>query len=300
MKITLLPIICEGDIKDGIFYNGWHRLTLPAKKGGKITLGRLISPDEDLILDLWYKVRQVGLTRRKFLVLLTAGGAVAVLAACGQSSAPTTTKIVGSTAKPAPVTTAALSPPPTSNISPPAPAGGAAPPPPQGQATFTPFTAFSSGKMVITSSVVKDGGTLTDKYTCNGVNSGQFAKVTQLPLQWTGAPAGTKSFAIIAWGIKGGGDEGIPWLVYNISPDITSLPENMSGIGLVGMNDEAKQEYRAPCGGGPGTYKRYFVVYALSTMLNLPDPTRVDASLLRQTMKEYILDSATFTVVTII
>lgn len=263
-------------------------------------MGRELGPMQDRNSELWGKAREVGLTRRKFLALIAAGGAAAVLAACSQGTTSTsTTKATSSTAKPA--TSTVAPPPPTSGgINPPPPAAGGAPPPPQGQVAFTPFTAYSSGKMVITSSVVKDGGTLSDKYTCNGVNSGQYAKATQLPIAWTGAPANTKSFALIMWSIRGGGDEGIWWVLYNIPPTVTSLPEDVQGVGMLGMNDQAEQAYGPPCGGGPGTFRRNIVVYALSTMLNLPDPTKVDAALLRQTMKDVILDSATFTVVTII
>jgi hypothetical protein len=157
-----------------------------------------------------------------------------------------------------------------------------------------------SGKFIVTSPVVKDGGTLGDAYTCNITTAATPGVPKSLPLTWTGAPAGTKSFAVIINHIRGGGDEGIFFMVYKIPGTATGIPENLADnfadpkIGTLGRNDQGTTVYEAPCGGGSGTFKYTVVVYALSTTPEvLDDPKAVDAAALRSAMKNITLDAGT-------
>ena len=71
------------------------------------------------------------------------------------------------------------------------------------------------------------------------------------------------------------------WVVYNIPPAATSLPENASKKGLPagavqGKNDWGKTQYGGPC--PPiGRHRYFFKLYALDTELTgLSSPTRAD------------------------
>ena len=153
--------------------------------------------------------------------------------------------------------------------------------------------------MVLTSTAIVNGN-IGDVYNCIGVNDNIPGAPKTPPLSWTGAPAGTKSFAVILSGIKGGGDEGIMLVVYKIPPTSKGLPEGLKEgladpqIGTLGLEDSGNTGYRAPCGGSAGPWKKTFTLYALSAVPVLPDdPKSVDATTLRAAMEKIMLDTAT-------
>ena len=114
-------------------------------------------------------------------------------------------------------------------------------------------------------------------------------------LSWSGAPAGTKSFAMIVDDPDAPDPKApkmcyVHWVLHNIPASATSLPENATKAGLPsgavqGINDWGKQEY-----GGPmppiGTHRYFFKLYALDTMLNLSAPTKPE---LLKAMEGHIL-----------
>ncbi len=254
---------------------------------------------------------------RMFLAILVAVGLIVLLTAC---SSPNSTKTYAVTpASTPPVVTSqpatALSTPLSATsqtpvvTSQPPPASGSPPSVPGGTSAIVPSLPAMSGKLVVSSSVVKEGGDLGDKYTGNGVVSGIVPEALSLPLSWTGAPAGTKSFAVIISHMRGGNDEGIFFVVYNIPGTATGIPEGMKpgtndpAIGTIGRNDQVDRYrppgatgatyYESPGGGTAGTYKYTVFVYALSDMPKVQnDPNSVDAAILRKAMDGITLDAA--------
>ena len=187
-------------------------------------------------------------------------------------------------------------PPPAAGGSAPPPAAGAGPAPSDGAAP-APLPAMS-GKLLVTSSVVKENGILPDLYNCNGLTASTPIVPKSLPLSWTGAPAATKSFVVLITHVRGGGDEGIFFVVYNIPGTSTGLPAGIADntvdpkIGTVGNNDKLATSYSPPCGGGTGTFKYTVIVYAVSKTLDgLKDPTAADAAAVRDAMTGSILDA---------
>ena len=79
----------------------------------------------------------------------------------------------------------------------------------------------------LTSPKHQDGAFLDKKYA--GPTSPQMAcggENVSLPLQWSNAPANTKSFAVILFDFEGGRGPGVVhWVAYGIAPDVTSLAE---------------------------------------------------------------------------
>ena len=95
-------------------------------------------------------------------------------------------------------------------------------------------------------------------YTCDGVSA-------TLPIVWSGAPENTVSFAVIMHHIASPTDIHWYWVLYNIAPTVTSLPRNVTGIGVLGTNSvNDKTEYTPPCSQGPGIKAYTYTVYALS------------------------------------
>jgi hypothetical protein len=129
----------------------------------------------------------------------------------------------------------------------------------------------------ISSPAFAPNGSIPAKYTCEGADISP-------PLEWSGAPDGTRSFALIV-DDPDAPDPAKPqrtyvhWVVYNIPPSTTRLPENAAKSGLPpgamqGTNDWGKQTYGGPC--PPiGRHRYFFKLYALDTELKgLNAPTK--------------------------
>jgi Raf kinase inhibitor-like YbhB/YbcL family protein len=143
----------------------------------------------------------------------------------------------------------------------------------------------------ISSSAFAPNGNIPSKYTCEGAD-------TSPPLEWSGAPSGTRSLALIV-DDPDAPDPAKPqrvyvhWVVYNIPPTISKLAEGAAKGGLPpgasqGRNDWGKQTYGGPC--PPiGRHRYFFKLYALDTLLELKNPTK---SQLEAAMKGHSLEQA--------
>jgi len=122
---------------------------------------------------------------------------------------------------------------------------------------------------ILTSAALKDGATIPGKYTCDGVD-------VSPPLAWSGAPAGTRSFALIADDPDAPGGTWVHWVLYNLPAEVSDLPENIAKVESLdlggarqGRNDFRRPGYGGPCP-PPGPAHRYFFkLYALDTRLEL-------------------------------
>jgi Raf kinase inhibitor-like YbhB/YbcL family protein len=143
----------------------------------------------------------------------------------------------------------------------------------------------------LTSSAFTEGGSIPARYTCEGDD-------TSPPLAWSGAPAGTRSFAIIV-DDPDAPDPAHPkmtyvhWVAYNIPANVAQLSEG-AGKGAMpagtaeGLNDWKKAEFGGPC--PPiGTHRYFFKLSALDTTLHLSKPTKPE---LENAMKGHVLGTA--------
>ena len=106
-------------------------------------------------------------------------------------------------------------------------------------------------------------GTLPARYTCHG------AKINP-PLNWSGAPPGTRSLALIVDDSSAPITPFIYWLVFDINPGATDIQERSLPTGArQALNSADTATYDAPC---PHGYRHSyrFTIYALRTSLNLP------------------------------
>jgi Raf kinase inhibitor-like YbhB/YbcL family protein len=137
----------------------------------------------------------------------------------------------------------------------------------------------------LTSTAFQDGGMIPAKYTCDGAN-------VSPPLDWSGAPQTTKSFALICDDPDAPGKAWMHWVVFDLPASRTSLPENVppqetiEGGGKQGMNDFKKIGYGGPCPPS-GTHRYFFKIYAVDAQLDLDSGTTKDQLL--QAMKDHIL-----------
>ena len=117
----------------------------------------------------------------------------------------------------------------------------------------------------LTSSSFKDGGTLPDAQV--------KAKGDRSPhLRWSGAPEGTKSFAVTCYDPDAPTGSGFwHWTVANIPADVTELAEGASPDAMPPGCVEGRTDYGPPGFGGAapppghGPHRYIFTVFAVDT-----------------------------------
>jgi len=142
--------------------------------------------------------------------------------------------------------------------------------------------------MEIKSSAFGSGEMIPAKYTCDGAD---FSP----QLEWSGSPAGTKSFALICDDPDAPMGTWVHWVIYDIPPTATMLAEGITrekdlpGGGTQGINDFRKIGYGGPCPPG-GTHRYFFKLYALDSELGLKPGVTKDQLL--KAMRGHILGEA--------
>jgi len=118
--------------------------------------------------------------------------------------------------------------------------------------------AARCGAFELSSPDFKDGGQLPVASTCDG--SG-----TAPALAWSGAPAGTKSFALTCADPDAPKGVFTHWIVYDIPAAATALPQGgRLPPGTLGLaNDYGRQGFGPACPPS-GAHRYIFTLYALS------------------------------------
>lgn len=146
--------------------------------------------------------------------------------------------------------------------------------------------------LVVRSSSFSDGGAIPQRFTCDGAGISPN-------LQWSTAPSGTKSFALVM------NDPDAPvdfthWLAYNMPPGTHELAEGASGSGASedgampegsseGTNSFGRTGYGGPCPPAGRPHRYVFHIYALDSRLDLP--AGIERSRLESAMKPHISGS---------
>jgi Raf kinase inhibitor-like YbhB/YbcL family protein len=126
--------------------------------------------------------------------------------------------------------------------------------------------------MTLTSSAWRDGGEIPAPYT-------QAGEDMSPPLQWTGAPEGVVSYALVVHDVDAAAGNGtedlLHWLVWNIPAAVTSLHEHSPSMSQ--LPDGTRQisatgpYYRGPGAPASGPAHHYvFELFALDTALDVP------------------------------
>lgn len=135
---------------------------------------------------------------------------------------------------------------------------------------------LNSGSMVAptqmtVSSEAFSQGVLPATFTCHGPG------ITP-PITWSGAPAGTKSYALVVDDSSAPITPFIYWIVFGIGDGSTDIQEGTLPTGArQALNSAGTATYDAPCPAGAAHSYR-FTVYALNTVLNLPDGTSLKSA----------------------
>ena len=146
--------------------------------------------------------------------------------------------------------------------------------------------------LTLSSPAFSPNGDIPKEYTCDG-------KDLAPALEWSGAPVGTKSYALIvddpdAPDPKAPKTTWVHWVVYDIPESASGLPKaaaakHLPGGAREGMNDWKRAGYGGPC--PPVGRHRYFhKLYALDAPLgDLGSPTKAE---LEKALQGHILAEA--------
>jgi Raf kinase inhibitor-like YbhB/YbcL family protein len=146
--------------------------------------------------------------------------------------------------------------------------------------------------MTLTSSAFAEGQTIRRSCTTDGAD-------VSPALQWSPAPAGTKSFAVTCRDSDMPRGTFIHWVIYNIPGAASGLPEGLPRQeqlpdgSIQGVNDFQEIGYIGPKPPPARTHNYHFELYALDRML--PVETGVTAVRLHELMKGHFLATARLT-----
>jgi Raf kinase inhibitor-like YbhB/YbcL family protein len=129
------------------------------------------------------------------------------------------------------------------------------------------ITLAAPSVMTVTESSFVHGTVMPDQFTCAG------PRPLSPPVSWADAPAGTKSIALVLDDSNAPITPYVYWLVFDIGPGTSALLEGQLPPGaLTALGTAGYDRYDPPCPGSGGHSYR-FTVYALNTVLNLPNGT---------------------------
>ncbi len=146
--------------------------------------------------------------------------------------------------------------------------------------------------LVIRSRSFQDGGQIPIQYTCEG-------KDASPPLEWAGAPAGTRSLALVV-DDPDAPDPAAPrmtwvhWVLYDLPPDTAGLAESVHKDGLPAGTRQGVNDWKRTGWGGPcppiGRHRYFFKLFALDTTLGeLGSPGKAD---LERAMQGHVVAQA--------
>jgi Raf kinase inhibitor-like YbhB/YbcL family protein len=120
----------------------------------------------------------------------------------------------------------------------------------------------------ITSQAFSASQKIPPKYTCDGED-------VSPDLEWSGAPANTKSFALIVDDPDAPSGSFNHWVLYGLAGNISKLPEGLprqpevtEPVCKQGISDFGRPGYGGPCPPS-GAHRYFFKLYALDTELSL-------------------------------
>ena len=111
-------------------------------------------------------------------------------------------------------------------------------------------------------------------------------------LQWSGGPAGIRSYALLSCDPDAPLTRGFDhWVVYNVPAGVQTIPRAAQGFFTVGPNGLGATEWcPAAPPPGHGTHYYYFHLYALAVGPDLPGD--LDGAALLDTIDEHIIEQA--------
>jgi Raf kinase inhibitor-like YbhB/YbcL family protein len=144
----------------------------------------------------------------------------------------------------------------------------------------------SESAMKLHSTAFNDNSVIPSQYTCAGEGKSP-------QLAWRDVPAGTRALALIVDDPDAPRRTFVHWVVYNITPNVTELPENAlkfettSQSAIQGVNGADQVGYRGPCPPPGKPHHYHFRLFALDSSLDLKPGASADE--VRQAIKGHVI-----------
>ncbi len=136
------------------------------------------------------------------------------------------------------------------------------------------------------SSVFADGAMIPASFTCDGEKK-------SLPLSVAGVPSSAKSLAFSVVDPDAPSGNWVHWLAWNIAPGVSQLDRHALAEGAVeGYGSGGVKGYYPPCPPS-GSHRYVITVYALDTMISLPE--KVGLGAFNAAVKGHIVGQASLT-----
>lgn len=137
----------------------------------------------------------------------------------------------------------------------------------------------------IESAAFTNDGAMDDRYS-------KYHDNVVPPLRWSGLPDGTRQLALVCHDPDAPLPQGwTHWVVYDIAPGVTEIPEGGAAPGAEGVNDFGESGWGGPMPPpGHGTHHYYFWLYALDTEIDA-EPGLTRAQLLER-IDGHVLEQA--------
>ncbi len=123
--------------------------------------------------------------------------------------------------------------------------------------------------MTVSSEDFANNGMIPSVHTCDGTS-------LRPSLSVHGVPSGTKSLAVIIEDPDVPSGTFVHWTAWNIDPSVTTVDVTLPNGSVEGITGRGQPGYVGLCP-PTGTHHYVFRVYALNTMLTLPDDATPDA-----------------------
>ncbi len=139
--------------------------------------------------------------------------------------------------------------------------------------------------MRLSSPAFENGGSIPSVHTCDG-------RDTSPPLRIADVPQEAQALALVMDDPDAPGGTFDHWLVWNIPPETTEIPEGQEPQGVQGRTDFGKMGYGGPCPPS-GTHTYRFRLYALDAELDLREGAnkrRLQAAMEGHVLSEALLE----------
>lgn|SRR5579883_2496581 len=141
--------------------------------------------------------------------------------------------------------------------------------------------------LTLTSPAFTAQGPIPARYTCDGSD-------VSPPLDWSGAPAGTRGFALLCTDPDAPAGTWHHWAIFDIPATAAGLPEHQKPDAAgtrQAINDFGRKGYGGPCPPGNGAHHYHFTLYALDVD-HLPVPASPRARDVVRAVKTHALAHA--------
>jgi Raf kinase inhibitor-like YbhB/YbcL family protein len=117
------------------------------------------------------------------------------------------------------------------------------------------------------SSAFSEGAAIPELYTCQGADISP-------PLEWSGEPADTRSFALVVEDPDAPAGVWCHWILYDIPAAVRDLAQGYKPrkLGVSGTNDFGKLGYGGPCPPKGSPHRYFFKLHAMDVhTIGLPE-----------------------------